>query len=244
MDQDSQGEFEPTSDFALDTLETEWDTVKWIQQQAALTQLVPMAETELVVHSLAAALQRSDYMLPRLLDMKSGDDYAITHACNTAMLSIALAEHLALARDEVRGIGAAALLHDIGLVNVSSELLTKPGPLSEAERHEIEKHPAEGARMLSAPRNGNELAAVVAYEHHAWEDGIGGYPTFDFPRRRHFASRLVQVCSLYDALSTRRPWREAWSHDRIVAMLTAQAGVEVDAELVRALTSLSEQTIT
>jgi len=224
---------------AIDTLDAELDTVRWIHEEVANTRHVPMAEVETVIHSLASAMHRDREVVLPLLELKTADQYTTTHACNVAMLAMGLAEHLGIVSADVRAIGTAALLHDIGKVSISAELLTKVGPLTPDERAEIEQHPVEGARILTARGRGNDLSAVVAYEHHIWENGRGGYPLFTYPRRCHFASRLVHVCDLYDALSTQRPYRDAWPREQTLAMLQARAGVEVDAELVRAFLSLS-----
>jgi response regulator RpfG family c-di-GMP phosphodiesterase len=78
----------------------------------------------------------------------------------------------------------------------------------------------------------------VAYEHHIWADGTGGYPTLQFPRRTHYVSRLVQVCDVYDALSTKRPYRDAWPQEQTLAYLAERAGTEFDPFLVDAFTRL------
>ncbi len=224
---------------AVDTLDAEMDTVRWIHKEVANTRHVPMAEVETVIYSLASAMHRDHEIVLPLLELKTVDQYTATHSCNVAMLAMGLAEHLGIASADVRAIGTAALLHDIGKVSISAELLSKTGSLTPAERAEIERHPVEGARILSARGRGNDLAAVVAYEHHIWENGRGGYPLFTYPRRCHFASRLVHVCNLFDALSTQRPYRDASPREQTLARLQARSGVEVDAELVRAFLSLS-----
>jgi HD-GYP domain-containing protein (c-di-GMP phosphodiesterase class II) len=99
----------------------------------------------------------------------------------------------------------------------------------------------EGARILSARGQGNALAATVAYEHHIWENGEKGYPLMSFTRRCHYASRLVHVCDVYDALSTRRPYRDAWPREKALGLLAEQAGTEMDPHMVRAFLSLSEK---
>ncbi len=224
---------------AIDTLDAEMDTVRWIHEEVANTRQVPMAEVETVIHSLASAMHRDHEVVLPLLELKTVDQYTTTHSCNVAMLAMGLAEHLGIASADVRAIGTAALLHDIGKVSIPAELLSKAGSLTPAERAEIERHPVEGARILTARGRGNDLSAVVAYEHHIWENGRGGYPMFAYPRRCHYASRLVHVCDLYDALSTQRPYRDAWPRERTLVMLQERSGVEVDAEMVRAFLSLS-----
>lgn len=72
-----------------------------------------------------------------------------------------------------------------------------------------------------------ELAAVVAYEHHVRLDG-GGYPKLRDARGAQYASRIVHICDVYDALRTTRPYRDAWESERALAYIQDRAGVEFD----------------
>jgi len=74
-------------------------------------------------------------------------------------------------------------------------------------------------------------AAVVAYEHHIMLNG-GGYPKLHYQREYTMASRLVHVCDVYDALSTNRPYREAWPSEKTMSYLEERAGTEFDPDLV------------
>jgi putative two-component system response regulator len=76
------------------------------------------------------------------------------------------------------------------------------------------------------------VAAVVAYEHHVCIDG-GGYPTFRFARNCHYASRIVHVCDIYDALCTNRPYRDAWEPEKALAYLESRTNTEVDSDITR-----------
>ena len=95
------------------------------------------------------------------------------------------------------------------------------------------KHPADGARLILETDEALELAAVVAYEHHMMLDG-GGYPTHALQPAVPLASRLVHVCDVFDALRTRRPYREAWDSETVLAYLVERAGTEFDPDLVSA----------
>jgi len=212
--------------------------VRWIHDEIATGGRIPMAEVEAVVHSLAMAMHREQHLVMPLLDIKTYDQYTTVHSCNVAMLSIGLAEQLGLPARDARAIGTAALLHDIGKVRVPAEVLVKPGRLSASELALMRTHPIEGARILGQRGRGSGLAVAVAYEHHQWDNGRGGYPQMRWPRRSHFASRLVHVCDLYDALSTRRPYRDAWAPDRALGLLRDVAGTEVDAEMVEAFAQM------
>jgi putative nucleotidyltransferase with HDIG domain len=144
-----------------------------------------------------------------------------------SVLAMALAEFLTLPAPAVRAFGVAGLLHDLGKVRIPREILTKAGKLTPEERSVIETHPVEGARILLEGSEPLDLAASVAYEHHRCHDG-GGYPRVHYPREAHQASRLVHVCDVYDALRTRRPYREAWSSIQALEYIEGRAGSEFD----------------
>jgi len=216
----------------------EASAVRWIHDRVAEGENMPMAEVEAVVHSLAMAIHREQHIVLPLLDIKSHDEYTTTHSCNVAMLAMGLADQLGLSPADARAIGSAALLHDIGKVKIPTEILVKGGDLTPAEMAIMRTYPVEGARILSSRARGHALAATVAYEHHIWENGAGGYPLLKWPRRCHFASRLVHVCDLYDSLSTRRPYRDAWPQARIISFLKERSGIEVDGEMVDAFVAM------
>lgn len=211
--------------------------IRWIHSEVGRAGTVPMAEVEAVVRALAATIAQEGQVLLPLLTLKEYDQYTTTHACNVAVLSMGLAERLGFSAAEVRAIGTAGLLHDVGKVAIPHELLVKPGRYTEAEREIMQRHPVDGARMLMERERGLGLAAVVAYEHHVYLDG-GGYPAFRFSRACHYASRIVHVCDIYDALCTNRPYRQAWEPGQALAYLLEKAGTELDPEIVAAFAGL------
>jgi putative nucleotidyltransferase with HDIG domain len=162
-----------------------------------------------------------------LLQLRQFDEYTTTHALNVSVLSMALTEFLQLSPRDVRTFGIAGLLHDIGKVSIPREILIKPGKLTPAEREIINTHTVEGARIIIQTQDQLELAAVVAYEHHIMIDG-GGYPAMRYRRDCHYASRIVHVCDVYDALRTKRPYRDAWEAERVLAYMAEHAGGEFD----------------
>jgi putative nucleotidyltransferase with HDIG domain len=219
------------------TLAEEVTAIRWIHEEVERRGTIPMAEAEVIIHSLAAAMHQEEQMLVPLLVLKQYDQYTTTHACNVAVLAMGLAERLGLAPVEVRGIGVAGLLHDVGKVAIPHELLVKPGRYTEDERKVIQRHPVDGARMILQRERGLGLAAVVAYEHHIFLNGEG-YPALKFPRACHYASRIVHVCDIYDALCTDRPYRQAWEPEQALSYLQEQSGRELDPEIVRAFTEM------
>ena len=232
---------EPTPAPALATLNIslgeEVETLRWLQHEVQSHGAIPLIEAEAVVRSLSVAMHGERRIVLPLLQLKEFDQYTTTHSLNVAVLAMGLAESLGCTKSEVRGFGVAGLLHDIGKIRIPIDVLTKPGKLSDEERQIINRHPADGARIIMLSDEALDLAAVVAYEHHIMLDG-GGYPSMHYGRACALASRLVHVCDVFDALRTKRPYRDAWESERVFSYLLERAGTEFDPELVTAFVNL------
>ena len=209
------------------TLREERETVDWLHQEIRGGSKLPMVEAEAVVRSLSIAMHGEQAMVLPLLQLKEFDQYTTTHSMNVSVLAMACAEFLQLGPATVRALGVAGLLHDLGKVCSPRDILIKPGALTDAEREVIQQHPLTGARMLLLHSEPMELAAVVAYEHHIRLDG-GGYPKLHDARGAQYASRIVHICDVYDALRTNRPYRNAWESERALGYIQERAGVEFD----------------
>lgn len=167
-----------------------------------------------------------------LSTMRSHDEYTFYHSVNVCILSIALARLVGLPEDELKMLAVGSLLHDIGKVRVPASTLQHPGRLDKDQWSEIKLHPQEGAAaILAAAAPGQEIASVVAFEHHARFDGQG-YPGLVYSRPAHFFSRLVSTADTYDALTTRRSYRRAETPNRALRVLLQGAGTLYDPELV------------
>jgi putative two-component system response regulator len=159
---------------------------------------------------------------------------------------MSLAEAAGVPRDDIRDIGEAALLHDVGKALTPIDILQKPGKLTPDEWEIIKKHPKEGATIILRSGEGTDFAAVVAYEHHlTWQGGGyprayehhltwqgGGYPRLRYPRRPHPVSQLVQICDIFDALRTERPFRGPWSVSRILGYFDELSGTDLNPDVL------------
>ncbi|MCJ7725816.1 MAG: HD domain-containing protein [Acidimicrobiia bacterium] len=185
-----------------------------------------------------------------LTTVKSHCEYTFYHSVNTSILALGLGRLVGLDKDDQFLLGLGALLHDIGKVGVAPSILQHPGRLAPAQWNEIKRHPVDGAEMImSAATPDLELAAVVAFEHHAGFDGAG-YPTI--PRLSdlhghgtaksgadlHLFSRLAAVVDTYDAITTRRSYRRAESPGRALHALLRGAGRSHDPDAVQAFIGL------
>jgi len=233
------GQSVPTATLGY-SLSDEVDTLRWLQEETQTKGIIPLVEAEAVVRSLSVAMHGDRQIILPLLQLKEFDQYTTTHSMNVAVLTMGLSEFFGFGPVDVRAFGVAGLLHDIGKIRIPIDVLTKPGRLTPAERILMNTHPVEGARIILDSEETLDLAAVVAYEHHVMING-GGYPAFRYARDCHRASKLVHVCDVYDALRTRRPYREAWPSEQVLAYLEGRAGQEFDPEMVTTFSRMMRQ---
>ena len=178
----------------------------------------------------------SQMLLP-LLTLKEFDQYTTTHALNVSVLSMGLAEFMGLSPREVRAYGVAGMLHDLGKVRVPKDILTKPGKLTPEEWALMRSHTVEGAKLILQSDQNLDVAALVAFEHHIMING-GGYPERHYRCDCHKASALVHVCDVYDALRTKRPYRDAWEPATTLAYIEKGIGSEFDPDVAKAFIAM------
>ena len=165
-----------------------------------------------VVCTIVARLAIGRELFEPIRELKNFDDYTFTHALNVCVLSSALARALRVSDEMVNAIAMAGLCHDLGKKEVPKEILNYNGPLKPEDRLLVERHPFFGAQLLleiPGVESTYPLLPVVAYQHHMGANQ-SGYPRVQsrIPQYTlHFASLLVAIADVYDALRTVRPYR-------------------------------------
>ena len=151
---------------------------------------------------------------------------------------VAVAERMELHEDARREARLTALLHDVGKVRIPKAIITKPGPLTPAERALIETHTVEGEQMLD--QVGGLLGHVgrlVRSCHEHWDGG--GYPDRLAGERIPLVSRIVCACDAYSAMTTDRSYRPARSAAEALAEMHRCAGTQFDPRVVDALVAVA-----
>jgi HD-GYP domain-containing protein (c-di-GMP phosphodiesterase class II) len=156
------------------------------------------------------------------------------HCRRVAAMSALVASRLGLDPREVARVEWAARVHDVGKIIVSPEILEKPGPLSRAEFAEVRRHAPFGARLV-APLDDPALTSIVRH-HHERIDG-SGYPDGLRGAAIPLGSRIIGVVDSYDALTSRRPYREPLAQEDALLLLGEEAGHTLDADVVAAFIS-------
>jgi HD-GYP domain-containing protein (c-di-GMP phosphodiesterase class II) len=168
-----------------------------------------------------------------LVTIHNHDETTFYHSVNVCLLSLAVGRALGLDDVLLKHLGTGALLHDIGRVLLDEPALVKEGRLTNEEWAQVRLHPQEGAlAILAASGPGQEVAAVIALEHHLRLDG-DGYP--DLGRRvPHLFSRIVSVADTYDAVTSPRPHRPARTPHEALRVIQDGAGTAYDPDIARA----------
>ncbi|MEI6206954.1 MAG: HD domain-containing phosphohydrolase [Desulfuromonadales bacterium] len=183
------------------------------------------------VAELVEAFNREGEAILMLAALREQDEYTFTHAANVCILTMAQAISLGIQGQLLNDIGMAAMLHDIGKMFVPEEILTKPGKLTEEEIKLMRLHPVKGGRYLMETSGIPQLAGIVAYEHHMFENS-GGYPAAPSGWKLNLASQMTTIADVFDAMRTRRSYKEPLSPRKIANMLLEKAGKEFNPQLV------------
>jgi HD-GYP domain-containing protein (c-di-GMP phosphodiesterase class II) len=165
--------------------------------------------------------------------VEAKDDYTACHGEDVAVLAERIALRMSLSSSEARDVRYAAMLHDIGKVAVPSEILLKPGPLSDEEWVIMRGHAAVGGELVGRIDAFAHLAPAVRASHERWDGG--GYPDGLAGAAIPLAARIIAVCDTYDAIVTDRPYRAGRSPEEACEELRRVAGTQLDANVVAAV---------
>jgi HD-GYP domain-containing protein (c-di-GMP phosphodiesterase class II) len=165
--------------------------------------------------------------------LEAKDDYTACHGEDVAELAERVARRMSLSSTQVRDVRYAAMLHDIGKVGVPSEILLKPGPLTDEEWVTMRSHAAVGGELVGRIDAFAHLAPAVRASHERW-DGRG-YPDGLAGEEIPLAARIIAACDTYDAIVTDRPYRPARSPEEACVELGRVVGGQLDPGVVEAL---------
>lgn len=180
---------------------------------------------EIVAHFLQALDQELNPLLA-IFPLHQQDQYSFTHSTNVCLLTLAHARRLGLNGPLLHDIGIAALLHDIGKLFLPVDIINKPGKPSDEEWQMIRLHPVRGAEYLVGTPGVPQLAVVTAYEHHM-KYNLTGYPVARNDWQQHLCSHMTTIADIFDALRTKRAYREAMGAGKVRQMLSNLSGEEL-----------------
>jgi HD-GYP domain-containing protein (c-di-GMP phosphodiesterase class II) len=175
-----------------------------------------------------------------LVALADKDAYTEEHTRRVALRAVQVGDELGLAPERQRELALGGLLHDIGKLSVPDSILRKPGALTDDEFDAVRQHVEAGEALLHELGGFSETVHCLVRRHHERLDG-SGYPDAAHADELPLDVRILAVCDVYDALISKRVYREAWSHERALALLRDGSGAAFDAGCVDALARVLER---
>ncbi|MFC6590816.1 HD-GYP domain-containing protein [Deinococcus lacus] len=167
------------------------------------------------------------------------DNETSGHTERVVSLSVRLGQRLGWSPDQVLALRWGAYLHDLGKIAIPDAILHKAGPLSGPEMQIMQSHPRIGYDLLqNLPFLPSEALDLVRYHHEKWDGS--GYPAGLRGKEIPETARIFSIVDVFDALTSARPYKAAWTHEQALAEMRKQSGKQFDPELLRAFARMIE----
>jgi HD-GYP domain-containing protein (c-di-GMP phosphodiesterase class II) len=226
--------FEPELVKAAAALENDQELWRIIQEDRVREEVIALEPMSGLLYVDEAGLDNVCEAFASVIDIKS--PYTHTHSRGVTSVAVAICQRLNRAEEEVRLVRRAALLHDVGKLSVPNNILDKPGKLTATEWETVRLHPYYTQRILERIRGFQHLA-FVASSHHERPDGSGYFRNLQ-GTQIPMSSRAIAVADVYDALSSKRPYRGALAKSEVFRIMSTEVPQSLDADCFAALKTL------
>lgn len=186
---------------------------------------------------LASAYNAMIEGLSRALELRDLETEG--HTRRVSVLMMRFVEHMQIPSEQWDAIRQGALLHDIGKLGIPDAILLKPGSLTPQERKVMQQHAVYGYNILAPIINLRQTLDIALYHHERWDGS--GYPYGLKGGQIPLVARLFAVVDVFDALTSDRPYRSAWSHLQAIEYLKEQTGQQFDPRVVELFLEITNQ---
>ena len=211
--------------------------IREIERQFHQSSSVDFQKVDGCVQTTLREIVLNREILESLVDLRVYDEYTYAHSANVMSLALLMGVTLGFNYEKLRTLGVGAMLHDIGKTMIPDFILNKPGRLTPAEFDVIKTHPERGLKMIAHHRWATaDIQAVILHHHERW-DGRGyphGLKGKDIPEM----ARIVSVVDVYDALVSRRVYKEPMPPDQAYQLILSGMNTQFEARMVWAFQNL------
>lgn len=193
-----------------------------------------IANIEKTVQELVELVGDNPGGLINISDLRAYDEYTYHHSLSVAVLSIAIGVQLKLSDMELKKLGFAAIMHDIGKMDIPIEIINKTSKLTDEEFTIVKTHSTLSEEHLVKNRIVDPEIRESVIHHHEKVDGTG-YPDNLKDEDIPFFSKIISVADVYDALTSRRPYRNPQLASEVAEYIMANCGTAFDLEIVQAM---------
>jgi putative nucleotidyltransferase with HDIG domain len=178
-----------------------------------------VSEAEPLVDEISQSISRNPEAFLSLVRLKNKDNYTYMHSVAVCALMTSLGKQLGLSGQDLKDVGMAGLLHDVGKMMIPDKVLHKPGKLTDDEFNIIKEHPLKGWEVLKISPGANDAALDVCLHHHERVDGKG-YPEKISGDKLSLFARMGAICDVYDALTSNRCYKTGWEPAETLRKMT------------------------
>ncbi len=190
-----------------------------------------ISEINNIVEKMVGSILRNKHALIGLSKMQQKNKYIFEHAVNSCTLMVAFANSYGFDSDKQQELGVGAMLHDIGMMNIPSQILNKPGKLASYEETELQKHVEYGYNMLKETFDIPDSALQMTYHHHEKYNGLG-YPLGLKKEEISLVGRMISIIDVYDAATSDRGYKKAISPSAALVEILECSNKDFDGNLV------------
>ena len=165
--------------------------------------------------------------------VEAKDEYTRGHSERVTAYAVQIGKAMGIDESELRTLELAGLLHDVGKIGVPEGILRKAGPLTNEEFGVVKQHPSVGANILRHIDGAEEIAEIVLHHHERWDGG--GYPDGLAAEAPSLLARILTVADAFDAMSSRRPYRDRLAQEKVLREIRSSVGRQFDPKVARIL---------
>jgi HD-GYP domain-containing protein (c-di-GMP phosphodiesterase class II) len=191
------------------------------------TEKIDLNKYKEVINEIIDDILSNPQVIYNMSDIQSYDHYTFTHSVNVTVLSILIGASMKFTRNDLEILGIGAMLHDIGKIFISPEILNKAAKLEPGEYEQVKAHTRKGYDLLKTKIQLTFLPAHIGLQHHEREDGTG-YPRGITGKSIHRFSKIVAVADVYDAMTSRRVYQCPLASLTVLREIISRVSIKFD----------------
>jgi HD-GYP domain-containing protein (c-di-GMP phosphodiesterase class II) len=212
-----------------------------IQEVGTIGSVVGVRKTRRLAQTIVDLVREEKALLLGLSTIKQFDDYTYTHSVNVSILATALGRHIGLSKVTLEQLCIRALLHDLGKVEISTQILHKNGKLNDEEWQKMQSHPLIGVRKILKMKAQKAMRSKIIqgpFEHHLNTD-LTGYPKTHFTKRLSLMGKILRIADVYEALTAERIYRSrSFTPEEALRKMWSEIGKSFDPILLKSFISM------
>lgn len=210
------------------------ETIRQLMCEVVEGHIIKKSEIEDAIDLILPEILHTNNVWHCLDRIRVKDDYTFQHSVSVCVIAVKIGQTLEMSEPQLRSLGIAGLLHDVGKARIPQEILQKPGPLNHEECIEMRKHPLYGSQIVNDIAFADRDIVTAVLQHHEYANG-SGYPLRLSEDKIHPFSRIIAVADVFDAITSERHYRPRFPLLEAVEEITRESCGHLDPVITRRL---------